>query len=164
MNNVIPFHYQGQPVRFNSDGWINATDIAKRMSKRLDKWLDTQETQEYIAALGRHLNTPKKGDLIQATRGRGGGTWLHPKLAVAFARWVSADFAVWADLHIDALLRGELNERQQFDRACRLYSDAKEMASASGRQLARWRIAKPGLEHQVEFWRDQLQMTLGLEV
>lgn len=164
MNNVIPFHYQGQPVRFNSDGWINATDIAKRMSKRLDKWLDTQETQEYIAALGRHLNTPKKGDLIQAARGRGGGTWLHPKLAVAFARWVSADFAVWADLHIDALLRGELNEKQQFDRACRLYSDAKEMASASGRQLARWRIAKPGLEHQVEFWRDQLQMTLGLEV
>lgn len=164
MNNVIPFHYQGQPVRFNSDGWINATDIAKRMSKRLDKWLDTQETQEYIAALGRHLNTPKKGDLIQAARGRGGGTWLHPKLAVAFARWVSADFAVWADLHIDALLRGELNEKQQFDRACRLYSDAKEMASASGRQLARWRIAKPGLEHQVEYWRDQLQMTLGLEV
>lgn len=94
MNNVIPFHYQGQAVRFNSEGWINATEIAKRERKRLDKWLATQETQDYIDALGRHLNTPKKGDLIKAVRGRSGGTWLHPKLAVAFARWVSADFAV----------------------------------------------------------------------
>lgn len=30
MSNVIPFRYQGQPVRFNTDGWINATDIAER--------------------------------------------------------------------------------------------------------------------------------------
>lgn len=34
MNNVIPFHYQGQSVRFNSDGWINTTDVAKRFSKK----------------------------------------------------------------------------------------------------------------------------------
>ena len=37
--------------------------------------------------------------------GRGGGTWLHPKLAVSFARWLDLKFAIWADLHIDALLR-----------------------------------------------------------
>lgn len=162
--NVIPFHYQGQAVRFNSEGWINATDIAKREGKRLDKWLDTQETRDYLKALGRHLNTPEKGDLIRTQRGRSGGTWLHPKLAVAFARWVSADFAVWADLHIDALLRGELNEKQQFDRACRALSDGRQIASLSGRQLAQWKWRKPALEHQVEYWREQLQMTLGLEV
>ncbi|MGE4407055.1 KilA-N domain-containing protein [Pseudomonas sp.] len=26
---------------------------------------------------------------------------------MAFARWISPDFAVWADQHIDALLRGD---------------------------------------------------------
>lgn len=62
---------------------------AKQEGRRLDKWLATQETQDYITALMRHLNTPEKGDLIQSVRGRGGGTWLHPKLAVAFARWIS---------------------------------------------------------------------------
>ena len=164
MNNVIPFKYQGQAVNFNSEGWINATEIAKREGKRLDKWLATQETQDYIGALGRHLNTPKKGDLIKAARGRSGGTWLHPKLAVAFARWVSADFAVWCDLHIDALLRGELNEKQQFDRACKTLGNAQKVASLSGKELAKFRWKKPGLVHQVEYWRDQLQLTLGLDV
>lgn len=160
---IIPFHYKGQAVRFNSDGWINAKDIAKREGRRLDKWIGTQETQDYIAALGRHLNTPEKGDLIQTVRGRSGGTWLHPKLAVAFARWMSANFAVWADLHIDALLRGELNEKQQFDRACKALNDAQSIASLSGKELSKFRWKKPKLVHDVDYWRDQLQLTLGLD-
>jgi len=163
MNNVVPFHYKGQPVRFNAEGWINATDIAAREGRRLDKWLGTQETQEYIAALARHLNTPEKGDLIRGQRGRGGGTWLHPKLAVAFARWISPDFAVWADLHIDALLRGELTETQQFDRACKALSEASYVASLGGSELAKFRWRKPVLIAQVEHWREQLQLTLGLD-
>ena len=76
---------------------------------------------------------------------------------------VDLKFSVWADLHIDALLRGELNEKQQFDRACKALTDAKGIASMSGRELARWRIKKPSLEHQVDYWRDQLQLTLGLD-
>jgi len=162
-NNVIPFHYEGHAVRFNNDGWINATEIAKRENRRLDKWLATQETLDYIEALSRHLNTPKRGDLIVTQRGRAGGTWLHPKLAVAFARWVSADFAVWCDLHIDMLLRGELNEKQQFDKACQTLEDARQIASLSGKELAKYRWKKPGLEHEVDYWRDQLQLTLGLD-
>lgn len=48
MNNVIPFNYQGQPVRFNSEGWINATDIAAKHGLRLDNWLRNKETVDYI--------------------------------------------------------------------------------------------------------------------
>lgn len=164
MSNIVPFSYQGQPVRFSADGWINATDIAAREGRRLDKWLATQETHQYIDALMRHLNTPKRGDLIRTQRGRGGGTWLHPKLAVAFARWISPDFAVWCDLHIDALLRGELIEKRQFDRACKRLSEAKAVASQSGRELARFRWAKPGLEREVDHWRRQLQLQLALQL
>jgi hypothetical protein len=32
----------------------------------------------------------------------GGGTWLHPKLAVAFARWLSSEFAIWCDTQISS--------------------------------------------------------------
>lgn len=162
-NNVIPFHYQGQAVRFNSDGWINATDVAKRFGKRPVDWLKQDETKQYISVLAEALNCDPES-LLETRRGRyQSGTWLHPKLGVTFARWLDLKFAVWADLHIDALLRGELNEKQQFDRACRALDDAKAVASLSGRELARWRNKKPGLEHQVEYWRDQLQMTLGLD-
>jgi len=163
MSNVIPFDYQGVPVQFNLDGWINATAIAKKHKARLDKWLSTQETEAYIEALGRHLNTPKRGDLIFTVRGRNGGTWLHPKLAVAFARWISADFAVWCDMRIDGLLHGNLTLRQRFDQACRKLDDARDLASMNGRELARWRNRKPALEHEVDHWRTQLQLALSFE-
>ncbi|MDZ5602599.1 KilA-N domain-containing protein [Pseudomonas sp. RP23018S] len=162
-SNVIPFHYQGQAVRFNSEGWINATDVAKRFGKKPAEWLRLPDSIKYMEALARHLNVGESHLLTRTSKGRTGGTWLHPKLAVAFARWLEVDFAVWADLHIDALLRGELNEKQQFDRACRALSDGQQVASLSGRELARWKGRKPALEHQVDYWREQLQMTLGLD-
>jgi len=167
MNNVIPFHYQGQPVRFSTDGWVNATDVAKKFGRKPAKWLELPSTKSYMAALVRHLvDEVRKSDfkLVETVRGRGASTWLHPKLAVAFARWLDDDFAVWADLHIDALLRGELNEKQQFDRACKRLTDAQAVASLSGRELAAWRWKKPVLVEQVEHWRHELQLTLGLEV
>lgn len=40
--------------------------------------------------------------------GRSPGTWLHPKMAVAFARWLSDDFGVWCDLQIDAIIRNAI--------------------------------------------------------
>lgn len=168
-NNVIPFHYEGQAVRFNSNGWINATDVAKRFRKRPAHWLELPSTKSYMAALHRHLAVSfdaGKSDikLVETSKVRGNaGTWLHPKLAVAFARWLDDDFAVWCDLHIDALLRGELNEKQQFERACRRYDTRRDVASASAREMARWRWEKPALQHDVAHWREQLQMTLGLE-
>lgn len=163
MNNVIPFHYQGQAVRFNSNGWINATDSAAQFGKRVDHWLANAETKQYIEALAAALNTRDSGDLIQSRRGRGGGTWLHPKLAVAFARWLDVKFAVWADLHIDALLRGELSERQQFDQACKMLEDGRQLASLHGRGLVEWKFKKPALVHRVDEMRDRLQMVLGLD-
>jgi hypothetical protein len=36
-------------------------------------------------------------DLIQSRQGHGGGTWVHPQVAVDLARWISAPFAVWMD-------------------------------------------------------------------
>ncbi|HCC4915115.1 TPA: hypothetical protein M5Q67_006123 [Pseudomonas aeruginosa] len=83
--------------------------------------------------------------------------------AVAFARWISPDFAVWADLHIDALLRGELTEKQAFDRACKQLEDGRQLASLHGKGLADWKFKKPMLEHRVDEMRDRLQMVLGLE-
>ncbi|CAI8821526.1 DNA-binding protein [Pseudomonas sp. IT-P100] len=169
MNNVIPFHYEGQAVRFNSDGWINATDVAKRFSKRPVDWLKQDETKLYMIVMAEALGLETKVTqdhfgLVRTSRGgKAPGTWLHPKLAVVFARWLDMKFSVWCDLHIDALLRGELNEKQQFDRACKMLGEAQAVASLSGKELAKFRWKKPGLVHQVEYWRDQLQLTLGLD-
>lgn len=55
------------------------------------------------------LRAVKKTGLVSTKQGApetGGGTWLHPKLAVAFARWLDIDFALWADEQIDRIIHG----------------------------------------------------------
>lgn len=191
MSNVIPMEYDGQPVDFSADGWINATKVAKRFGKEPTQWLRQVETARYLVALGKALNMEcgsltelskiseldtngsasrtkvlrlsAKTGLVSVRAGANGGTWLHPKLAVHFARWLDVDFAVWCDLRIDDLLRGNVAPLEQYHRACKALNGRKELASAQGRGLAAWRFEKPALEHSVAYWLHELQMTLPLE-
>ncbi|MEA9979314.1 MULTISPECIES: KilA-N domain-containing protein [unclassified Pseudomonas] len=106
---IVPINYEGQAVRFNAEGWLHATEIAERFDKRPNDWLSLPSTIEYLEALNRRTVTGLSGNAWSMTKrgGKNQGTWLHPKLAVAFARWLSVDFAVWCDEQVDALLRGE---------------------------------------------------------
>lgn len=110
---IIPFDYEGQPVRFNADGWLHATEIAERFGKKPAHWLELDSTKEYIRKLANRMAASNVGKsditLVITRRGnsKASGTWLHPKLAVKFARWLSVDFEIWCDEQIDALLRGE---------------------------------------------------------
>jgi len=61
MSNVIPFHYQGQPV--------NATDVAKRFGKRPVDWLKQAETKEYLSTLAEAL-TCDAGSLVETSKAR----------------------------------------------------------------------------------------------
>ena len=103
MSKIIKADFENTAITFNADGWINATVIADANGKRVGDWVDLPSTQEYVA----RLNTRLSGNLITANRGRNGGTWLHPKLAVMYARWISVDFAIWCDERIDEIIHGK---------------------------------------------------------
>jgi hypothetical protein len=103
---AITLEYDGRKVHLTPERWINATEKAEHYGKRLDHWLASKETKAYLDALARALNYPNSGEFVKVKEGRNGGTWLHPKLGVAFARWLNPDFAVWLDLQNDAMLRG----------------------------------------------------------
>lgn len=100
--------YQGHTVTYREDGWFNATEAAAKFGKRPVDWLRLPDTDSYIGALCRQLRSEKISLLrvIRGGRSRPDGTWLHPKLAVPFARWLDDDFAVWCDMQIDGLIRG----------------------------------------------------------
>lgn len=105
-SNVIPLQYEGQAYSFNSAGWINATEAAKRFAKKPNDWLKQDETKEYLREMSAALNCDPES-LLKTRRGRyDSGTWLHPKLGVRFAQWLSTRFAVWCDLQIDRLIHG----------------------------------------------------------
>ncbi|GLE86404.1 DNA-binding protein [Pseudomonas aeruginosa] len=173
MNNLISLKYQGEPVRFTPDGWLHATKIAERFGKRIDHWLDNAETLEYIRALDEVLSgaesqilDTRNSGYVKTSRARvdrGGGTWLHPLLAVAFARWLDAKFSVWCDLRIEELLHGNQSAMDRFNRACKAYEEGEAAASDHGRGLSLWKQEKPRLLGAVERVRSLLQMTLSLE-
>lgn len=137
---ILTADYNGVPVAFMGDAWFNATVAAKHFGKRLDHWLASPETAAYMAALAEVLNSPDSGELVRAREGRRGGTWLHPKLAVAFARWCDARFAVWCDLQIDHILRGGLNiwEKAASERSDT--ADREPLLTAAAAIVARHRL------------------------
>jgi len=102
MSNIVKFDYEGQLHSFNMHGWFNATEAAKRYGKEPAQWLRLPGTVSYMKAFRR-----KYGEItyLKTRRGIGGGTWLHPKLAVRFAQWLNDDFAVWCDEQIDSIIR-----------------------------------------------------------
>jgi hypothetical protein len=131
MQQITTLQYNGFSVMFQDDAFINATAIAKQFGKRTENYLRTNETKEYVSALQKWLfptdnsnalksvieqnqdvsvalkSVTEQNQLVIVKGGsteNGGGTWLHPKLAVNFARWLNADFAVWCDMQIDKLL------------------------------------------------------------
>jgi hypothetical protein len=103
---IVVADYHGLSVSFTDDGWFNATAAADRFGKRVDNWLRLDETSEYMQALAEDSNTSKVRDLVRTKRGQGGGTWLHPDLAVQFARWLDVRFAIWCDRQIRGLITG----------------------------------------------------------
>ncbi len=137
---VIATDYNGIALSFTGDGWFNATAAAKHFGKRLDNWLRSPATTDYIGALAEALKSLNSSDLIRTSRGHDGGTWLHPKLAVAFARWCDARFAVWCDLQIDHILRGGLSVWRKASNARSETPDREALLTAAASIVARHRL------------------------
>ncbi|WP_225782636.1 KilA-N domain-containing protein [Xenophilus sp. Marseille-Q4582] len=105
---VIQAEYDGHTFAFDAEGWFDATVAADRYGKRPNDFLELDSTIDYIAALdARQIAITGKAGIWKVTRrGRYGGTWLHPKLAVRYAQWLDLNFAIWCDEQIDQILRG----------------------------------------------------------
>ena len=82
--------------------------LCKAGGKRFNDWYRTDSSIELIAALVEELNfgqtvNPflkthifafKKIEVVQITKGKYGGSWVHPDLAVQIANWLSPTFAL----------------------------------------------------------------------
>lgn len=104
MAELVKATYRDLAVNFTEEAWLNATAVAERFGKRVDHYLANAETKEYIAALRETENTRDVGDFIKSKRGKNGGTWFHPDLAIHFARWLDVRFSIWCDRQIRDIL------------------------------------------------------------
>lgn len=82
-------------------GLVNLTLLAKSQGKRLDFYLKSKETKEFLSAI--EELTPNGGSSIQTINGR--GTWANREIALDLAQWISPRFKVFCLKHLDQLFQ-----------------------------------------------------------
>ncbi len=96
----------------NDEMFFNATQIAKTFSKRPNDFWNDSQNKKYLEALIT-ITGGSKIDFVFTRKGKYGGTYLHKKLALQFARWCSAEFAVMLDLWIVERFSQEQNWQRE---------------------------------------------------
>lgn len=132
---LISLAYEGHPITIRDDGWFNATEAAERFNKKPIEWLRLPDTVRYLEAMMEAAEVGKS-HFVHSERGGargGGGTWLHPKLAVRFAQWLDVKFAIWCDDKIDEVIRRapESQSGEYLPTYHALHSRVDELAVAS---------------------------------
>lgn len=87
-------------IQRTKDGMFNATDLLRQWNastgerKEIFKFFENENTKQFIDALmiEEKLNTQNSAYL--KTRGKNGGTWMHPILFIKFAMWLNPRFEV----------------------------------------------------------------------
>lgn len=83
------------------------TKACQHFKKRAIDFSRLPGIQEYMDALADFLKV-EKSHLLISKPGRGGGTLMHPKMAVKLASWLDVRFEVWMHLMIDNILQGNI--------------------------------------------------------
>ena len=100
-NNVIlrPMG-QFQVQQRTKDGMFNATALLKQWNessgdkKEVTKFFENENTKAFISALIEEEKLNTQNSAYLKSRGKNGGTWMHPILFVKFAMWLNPRFEV----------------------------------------------------------------------
>lgn len=108
MESLQTFDYSGIPIQFevlNGHVMANATLMFQVNGSRLDHWRVSPITQRYMEAVTRNLGIAE-GSLITTRRGGySQGTWIHEKLILNAARYISVEFELWCDERIAEMMK-----------------------------------------------------------
>ena len=97
MNNFLMEEFNGKRIRIRDiDGYVNASDLCKTHTKRIDshEYFRNNDSKLFINELSTTTGIPVVKLVEKIIGGKTPGTWLHPRLAIDFARWVSPELAV----------------------------------------------------------------------
>ncbi|TAK97737.1 MAG: KilA-N domain-containing protein [Rhodospirillaceae bacterium] len=97
---IIKLQSNGQLIyQRASDGYVSATALCKAAGKLFADYTRLDTTRNFINALSSDMGIPISS-LIQQVKGTPGGdaskqgSWVHPKVAIHLAQWLSPDFSV----------------------------------------------------------------------
>ena len=98
-NNVIirPMG-QFQVQQRTKDGMFNATALLNQWNansgqqKQMVHYFENNATREFMETLMEKENLKERNSVVLKSRGKNGGTWMHPFLFIDFAMWINPSF------------------------------------------------------------------------
>ena len=104
---AILIKWSGLTIRQRDDGLLSATVMCKACGKLFANWSNLKSTKEYLAVLATHYCDPNNAEFVESQVGgspESTGTWVHRKVAIRLAQWLSPEFAVHVDKWVEELL------------------------------------------------------------
>jgi len=100
MSNIIKRDYNGIQIAFEGKEKISLTDLWKAAgSERTSApnfWIEQEENQRFIGTIAKSLNATLDC-IIKTKRGKGGGTWSHWQIALAYAKYLSPELHMFVN-------------------------------------------------------------------
>ena len=124
---------QGRTLRVEirqSDGLWDGTLMCQSAGRRLGDYEDTKGASEYKDRLVARSGISME-DLVVPMTGRNSQrhTWVHRKVAIHLAQWISPDFAVWVAELVERYLLGQLTTEESKAAAAEVAAAAAPAAS-----------------------------------
>jgi len=149
----VRFQYDGIDITFTKgeDVMVNATEMAMVFGKRPAKWLELPSTKTYLKAMS-EKRTLADDEVVTTVRGTDNpGTWMHQKVALRFAQWLSVDFSLWVDDRIEELITVGVtattpDDLLDPDMMIRAMNELKESRAREAEANAKLEVQKPKIE------------------
>ena len=157
--NIIAHALHGITIgQREDDGYINATALAKSYEaitgKRRDPkdWVITERAKSYLEHLSLKTGYPVLL-LIQVKRGgKNPGTWIHPKLAIPFATWLSVEFEFQVAEWVEQWMTTGAIKQQQTEELQKLRSEGKQTRRELTDAIADYLQRHPELSENTRKW------------
>lgn len=91
-----------------SDGYVNASKMCASGGKRWYDYIRIESTQAYFNVLSSKTGIPALDLVISQRGGDHSGTWVHHRVAIHLAMWISPEFAVAVTNLVERYLTGKL--------------------------------------------------------
>jgi KilA-N domain/Zinc finger, C2H2 type len=103
--------FAGYKIRQRNDGKYRAGDMCAVGGKMWKNYYQNKQTKEFLDELESVAGIPAT-ELIQTIQGgdpKKQGTWVHPRVAIHLAQWISAKFAVQVTDWVLRFMSGDLS-------------------------------------------------------
>lgn len=120
-------------IQRTKDSMFDATSLLKQwneltgMKKEVKHFFENKQTSDFLEVLIKEENLNGGNSAYLKTRGKNGGTWMHPYLFIKFAMWLNPKF----EYHVIKFVYDELIQHRKlsgtfYNKLCSLLSRFKE--------------------------------------